>query len=1081
MSFVHLHNHSEYSLLDGLSNVKDLVARAVELGQPAVALTDHGAMHGIIKFYVAAKKAGIKPILGMEGYMARRNLEDKDAHLDSSPYHILLLAKDLKGYQNLLKLATIANVEGFYYKPRIDKKVLRQYAEGLITSSGCIDGEIPRALLEGNYAKAQGVVREYLDIFGPENFFFELQRHQTHNPGRLFQLLEKVNEGIVMLSKEFNIPLVATNDVHYVRAEDAEAQDALLAVQTKEMLGDPNRKLSMLDSPDFYLKSADEMKDIFTAYPEAVENTLLINSKITEDYNLPMGKMIFPRFDVPDGMSADDYLRKLAYENFPKKFPEGGEEVTARIEKELKIIADKGYSAYILIMGDLARFRSEQGILTNARGSAAGSVVQYLLDIVHLDPLKYKLPFERFLNPERMSPPDVDMDIADSRRDEVIEYTTEKYGRDKVAQVCTFGTLEARAGVRDVGRVMGLPYSFCDKIAKLVPPPKQGHHTKLEDDMRLVPELQQLYETNPEVKKLLDLVMKLQGVTRHAGTHAAAVIIADKPLTDYVPLMLDRKGGRLMTQYDMYSLDLNAVDDAVGLLKMDYLGLRNLSILSESIKLVEEYHGIKIDPYAIPLDEPSVFKMLGEGDTTGVFQMESSGMRQVARDLKPNRVEDLVALVALYRPGPMDLIPTYIEGKKDPKTIQYPHKALKAVLEDTYGVLVYQEQCMEIAVVMAGYTLGKGDLLRRAIGKKKKELMEQEKVKFIAGAQEQGYTAKDAEEVFGYIEKFASYGFNRAHAASYGLLAYQTAYMKAIYPVEYFTALLTCERHNTDKISLIVSECKRKGIQVLGPDVNKSSDEFRIEQLPDGTYGIRYALSAIKNVGDTIVKEIAMERERNGEYKDLFDLCKRVDGQALNRKSLESFVYAGALSQFGARSALLKVLDEYLEAAGTYQKMQRIGQNSLFGNDSSVGYTATVSKIPTYEEVSEQQILQWEKEIFGFYLTKHPHEEKLVKLLNFVSLPLNELTDTVSGKELILGGFVTSKSVVMTKKDQREMAFLSLTDQTGNLEIIVFPDVYQNGARQIEEDTVLLAKGTVDVEDDGSFKMIAKQLFVPNL
>ncbi|NTV30902.1 DNA polymerase III subunit alpha [candidate division WWE3 bacterium] len=1081
MSFVHLHNHSEYSLLDGLSNVKDLVARAVELGQPAIALTDHGAMHGIIKFYVAAKKAGIKPILGMEGYLAPRTLHDKEGAIDTSPAHILLLAQNLQGYRNLMQLCTIANVEGFYYKPRIDKQVLRKYAEGIITSSGCIDGEIPRALLQGNYTRAQELVREYLDIFGPENFFFELQRHQTENPGRLFEMLEKVNLGIVKLAHEFKLPLVATNDVHYVRRDDAEAQDALLAVQTKEMLGDPNRKLSMADSPDFYLKSTDEMQMLFKEHPEALENTLMITDRITDDYELPMGKMIFPYFEVPEGMTPDSYLRKLAYDNLPNKYPNPDEVVIERIEKELKIISDKGYSSYILIMGDLADFCKGADILTNARGSAAGSVVQYLLDIVHVDPLKYKLPFERFLNPRRPTPPDVDLDIADIGRDKVIQYTAQKYGQDKVAQVCTFGTMEARAAVRDVGRVMGMPYTFCDKIAKLIPPPKQGHHTKLEDDMKLVPELQELYSSNPEVKKLLDLVMKLQGVTRHASTHAAAVIIADKPLTDYVPLMQDRKGGRLMTQYDMYSLDLNAVDDAVGLLKMDYLGLRNLSILSEAIKLVEKYHGIKIDPYTIPLDEEIVYKMLGEGDTTGVFQMESSGMRQVARDMKPNRVEDLIALVALYRPGPMDMIPTYIEGKKNPATIEYPHPALQQVLADTYGVLVYQEQCMEIAVVMAGYDLGQGDLLRRAIGKKKKELMEQEKIKFVEAAQQQGYPPHESEEVFGYIEKFASYGFNRAHAASYGLLAYQTAYMKAIYPVEYFTALMSCESHNTEKIALIVAECKRKGIPILPPDINKSSTEFTIEELPEGTRGIRYALNAIKNVGDGAVEEIVKERDHNGPFSDLWDLCRRVDSHAMNRKTLESFIYAGALNKFGPRSGILKVMPEYLEAANEHQRMIRIGQNNLFGLDPNVSSAPPVSRIPNFEEINEQQILQWEKEILGFYLTKHPHEEKLTKIGQFVSLPLNELTDQVAGRELILGGFVTAKSVVTTKKDQREMAFLSVTDSTGNIEIIVFPDVYQNGARQIEEDTILLAKGKLDVQDDGSFKMIAKQLFVPNL
>lgn len=1083
MSFVHLHTHSEYSLLDGLGKINKLVDRATELEMPALALTDHGAMYGAIKFYVAAKKAGIKPIIGIEAYLAPRDLEQKSAQ-DKDPFHLLLLAKNYQGYKNLMMLSTISQLEGFYYKPRVDKKSLRMYADGIIATSGCIAAEIPQALLNKGYDKAREVAMEYLDIFGRDNFFLELQRHQLNNPqGELFKLQEKVNAGIRKLSEDLGIPVVGTNDVHYVGEDDAEAQDILLAIQMKETINDPNRKLSMLDSPDFFLKSREEMLQTFDNDYDAIDNSLKIADMVNDNYDIPMGEMIFPYYEVPGGGSADDYLRDMVYSRIHEKYETVDEEIKARVDKELQIIKDKGYSTYILIMEDLASFCMREGILTNARGSAAGSVVQYILDITKIDPITYRLPFERFLNPERPSPPDVDLDIPDNKRDRVIQYTVERYGADRVAQIVTFGTMEARAACRDVGRAMGLPYAFCDRVAKLIPPPKQGFNPDLTSSIDEVVELNQLYNSNPEAQKLLDLASKIQGVTRHASIHAAGVIISDKPITEYVPLAQERRENRIITQYDMYSLDMNAVgEDAVGLLKMDYLGLRNLSILKEAMDLVKKHHGIDIDPYDIPLDEPAVFEMLGEGDTTGVFQMESSGMRQVARELRPNRVDDLMVLVALYRPGPMDMIPTYIEGKENPDSVEYLHPVLEKVLSDTYGVLVYQEQCMEIANVMAGFSLGAGDNLRRAIGKKKKKLMEIEKKKFVEGAKELGHSKKEAEDVFGFIEKFAAYGFNRSHSASYGMLAYQTAYMKAVYPVEFFAALMSCERHNTDKIALITKECKTKGITVLPPNINKSTTNFEIEELEDGNRGIRYAMSAIKGIGDGSTEGIVAEREENGSFKDLLDFTKRVDSHLINSRTAENLIYAGAFSDFGTRAALLHVMPEYLEAGQQHQKMMKIGQNSLFGGETdSAMVGSVVTPIPNQPEISEEQLLQNEKEVFGFYFTKHPFTDKLIKLEDYMQIHIPELDEQYVGKDLTLGGYVTSKKEVVTKRDQREMCFLTLNDEIGNVEVIVFPDVYQNGARQITEDTVLLVNGKIDLQDDGTYKVIANRLLIPNV
>lgn len=683
---------------------------------------------------------------------------------------------------------------------------------------------------------------------------------------------------------------------------------------------------------------------------------------------------------------------------------------------------------------------------------------------------------------ERPSPPDVDLDIEDIRRDEVIQYTVDKYGQEKVAQIVTFGTMESRAAVRDIGRVMGLPYSFCDKIAKLIPPPPQGFSPPLEGVIDEIVELRELYDTNEDARKLLDLAKRIQGVARHASTHAAGVIVADREVIEYCPLMKDNKTEKIMTQYDMYSLDLNAVDDALGLLKMDYLGLRNLTILRRSIELVEKYHDVKIDPHNMPLEEEKVFEMLGQGDTTGVFQMESSGMRRIAQDLNPERVDDLMALVALYRPGPLEMIPQYIESKEDPSKIEYVHEDLKEVLEDTHGVLVYQEQCMEIANVMAGYSLGEGDLLRRAIGKKKKKLMAKEKKKFIKGAQENGYSQTEAEEVFGFIESFAAYGFNRAHSASYGLLAYQTAYMKALYPVEFYTALLSAESGNTDKVALVINEIREKGFKVLAPDINASEVDFTIEFAPnEERSAIRFGLGAIKNVGDAAVETIVREREARGEFADLTDFCRRVDLRRVNKKVLESLVKAGAMDVFGPRAAILQVLPEYLEMGQTHQKAKAVGQEMLFGASEKLDEPILPRrKLPETTEISERERLVWEKELLGFYLTKHPFEEELNRLQEIVEHKIGELTEEEhSGKEMTLGGLVSGINTVLTRKDSREMAFVEIADLTGKIEAILFPDIYQNGARKVSEDSLVIMHGRLDNKDEQGLKLLVDKLLIP--
>src|SRR3989344_822810 len=874
--FVHLHVHSEYSLLDGLSDIDELIARAQALKMKSLALTDHGVMYGAVKFQNAAKKAGLKPIIGMEGYLTTADMADRSPGVNKKTFHQLLLARDITGYKNLMQLTTIAHLEGYYYRPRFDWDTLKKYSKGLIATSSCMQGIIPKCLRDGNEKEAKAWCKKFIEAFG-EDFYLELQSHQG------IPELKGLNQKILDLSRQLGIPVVATNDVHYVNAEDAKAQDALLAIQTKTVLSDENR-LTMIGSPDYYLKSASEMADLFPETPDALENTLKIADKCNVE--IPTGKWILPAFPLPSGFKKPEkYLTKLAQEGLKKRFTPIKKDVQKRLDYELDVINDKGFATYFLIVADFVNWAKKNHVRVGpGRGSVAGSLVAYALRVTSINPIEHNIPFERFLNPERPSPPDIDLDFADDRRDLVIDYVANKYGKDKVAQIITFGTMEARGAIRDIGRVLGMPYSDPDRIAKLIP-----FGFGIQQSVDTVPELREYYK-QAKFQKLIDLAMKVEGNVRHSSVHAAGIVISDKPLTEYTPIQREAKEGKIITQYDMKALDRNIADNAIGLLKMDFLGLRNLSILGEAIAIVKQTQKKVIDLSTIPIDDKDVYKLLSSGETTGVFQLESGGMRRVARTLKPSAFSDITAMVALYRPGPMDLINDFIEGKHHPSSIVYPHKDLEPVLKETYGIMVYQEQALEVAHVMAGYSLGEADILRRAIGKKKKEIMDQQRNEFVRRSVKQGYTKEIAEKVWSYIEKFAGYGFNKAHAASYAMIAYQTAYMKVRYSVEYMTALLSVESaagsaNREEKISQGVNECKRMNIAMFPPDINMSQRGFSIEDhkgsLEDKA--IRFGFTAIKNVGTAAIDAI-LEARKHKKFSSFSGCLIRVEPRRANKK-----------------------------------------------------------------------------------------------------------------------------------------------------------------------------------------------------
>lgn len=1065
--FVHLHCHTEYSLLDGLAKIPDLLNRTKELGMNSLAITDHGNMYGVVKFFIKAREMGVKPIIGVEAYQSRRSRFQKQQGLDNDSYHLVLLAENDTGYHNLMKLVTHANLDGYYYKPRIDFELLRNFNEGLICLSGCLNGEIPQLLAHEQDNQAEKRLKEFLEVFSNGRYYLEIQNH----PKIPFQ--DKVNTKIIALSKKYAVPLVATNDIHYINGDDAEAQEILLCVQTQHTILESNRPLSMISSPDFYMRSQEEMKGLFIQYPEAIENTVKIAERCNVEIEL--GKWILPNFDVPIGETGESFVRTLASERLKTRYPQITKEIADRLSYELDIICKKGYATYFLIVSDFVNWARDRKIAVGpGRGSAAGSLVAYSLGITDLDPIVHKLPFERFLNPDRPSPPDIDLDFADDRRDEVISYVTEKYGSDKVAQIITFGTMEARQAVRDVGRALGMPYIQPDRISKMIPLGAQGFPMTIDKALQTTPELNYAYQNEEETKRLLNLARKLEKVARHSSVHAAGIVISDKPLTSYTPLQKETKGEKIITQYDMYCLDLNAADGkAIGLLKMDLLGLRNLTILENSINFVKETRGKEIDLRKIPLDDKEVYMLITSGETTGIFQLESGGMRRLARDLKPSKFSDISAMVALFRPGPMNWIPTFIEAKDNPRKIKYLHQDLKPILAETYGIAVYQEQCMQIANQMAGYTMVEADKLRMAIGKKKRELMKKENVKFINGCVAKGYSKKLAENLFSLIEKFVGYGFNKAHSASYAMIAYQTAYMKAKFPVEFMTAAFTAESRSisgparNEKIAQSILECKRMKIKLMPPDINKSDVEFTIESIENVVLNqigsIRFGLSAVKNVGDAAIVAILSARNKEGEFHTFTEFLSRVDLSKVTRKTLESLIKAGAMDKFGKRAALLASFSEIVDQVNQTKNSQVAGQDSLFSivEDYKVDLS---DNFPEITELPKETLLNFEKELLGFYLTEHPLTSYLDKLEKKVTHRIANLTP--QNTPVVIGGLISTTKKIITKKSGQEMVFVSIDDFTGSIELVVFPSLYERTKLLWRVDNIILVKGKVTERED---------------
>jgi len=1064
-NFVHLHNHSEFSLLDGLQKTKNMVEYAKELGMKALAITDHGNMYGTIKFYKACLEAEIKPIIGCEIYVAKRSLHDKDATQDKDYNHLILLAENETGYKNLMKIVTISNLEGYYYKPRTDINLLEKYHEGLICLSACVNGYVSEPLLRDENEKAEERAIKLSNIFGQNNFFLEIQKHLNVPPQ------EPVNEKLIKLSKKLGLPIVATNDNHYTRKEDAEAQEILLCVQTQTTIDDKKKKLSMISSPDFYIKSAEEMEKLFIDLPDAIENA----NKIAERCNveIALGKWHMPIFEVPDDMTAADYLTKLVYVGTKKRYGEINPAIRERVDYELSVITKKKYETYFLVVADFVNWAKDNGIAVGpGRGSAAGSVVSYALKITDADPFFFNLPFERFLNPLRPSAPDIDLDFADTRREEVIEYVTEKYGKEKVAQIITFGTMEARGSVRDTGRALGMPYAGPDRISKMIPPGWQGHAMTIDNALSQSPDLRHAYESEKDTKRLLDLAKKLEGVARHASVHAAGVVIADKPLTEYTPLQRETNGEKIVTQYDMYTVG----EDGVGLLKMDFLGLRNLTIIEECLNFIKENQGKEIDLDTVDLSDSKTYKLLSEGETTGIFQLESAGMRRYIKELKPTSIFDLQAMVALYRPGPMAIIPEFIKRKHNPSLINYPDPRLKDILQQSYGVLTYQDDVLLTAITLAGYSWLEADKFRKAMGKKIPSEMKKQKELFIAGAIKNGLTAKRAEEFFELIAPFAGYGFNKAHAACYAIIAFRTAYLKANYPVEFMTALLTAESRGTsgpaknEKIAQAILECKRLDIPVLLPDINKSQSDFSIEDHNT----IRFGLSAVKNVGEAAIQNILNTRSEK-PFSSFQNFCQRVNLSTINKKTMESFIKAGAMDQFGNRASMLVAFPEIVLKINQMKKNKADGQASLFDDETETVDTHSIDfNLTEIEDFTEEEKLQFEKDFLGIFLTSHPHLEKLSYLPSFGAVDFEELESHVEGTRVTVGGILDNVKRIFTKTGN-EMAFLTLADEKGKaIESVIFPRIFELYKNSLIKDSVVVLEGKLDTKNDKPTVLVDK-------
>ncbi len=1067
MSFVHLHVHTEYSLLDGSNKIKEYVSRVKELGMNSAAITDHGVMFGVIDFYRAAKKEGIKPILGCEVYVAPGSRFDKTpgSNSDDRYYHLVLLAENQKGYENLTKIVSKGFVDGYYYKPRVDMELLEEYHEGIIALSACLAGEVQKYLLRGMYGDALDAAKRYEAIFGKGNFFLELQDHGM-------QEQQMVNPQLLRLSRETGIELVATNDVHYTYAEDEKSHDILLCIQTGKKLSDENRM--RYEGGQYFVKSEEEMRTLFPYALEALENTQKIADRCNVEIEFGVTKL--PRYDVPQGYTAWEYLNKLCFEGLHSKYenPEG--ELTERLNYELNVIRNMGYVDYFLIVWDFINYARMNDIMVGpGRGSAAGSIVAYCLGITNIDPIKYQLLFERFLNPERVSMPDIDIDFCFERRQEVINYVVQKYGAEKVAQIVTFGTMAAKGVIRDVGRVMDLPYAFVDSIAKMIP---NELNITLEKALVMNSELKDLYDKDGQVKELIDMSMRLEGLSRHTSMHAAGVVICQESVDSYVPLSLGSDGS-VTTQFVMTTLE------ELGLLKMDFLGLRTLTVIQNAVKMAEKRVGHPIDMDKINYQDKAVLDYIGTGKTDGIFQIESAGMKSFMKELKPQSLEDVIAGIALYRPGPMDFIPQYIKGKNDQSSIVYDCPQLEPILKATYGCIVYQEQVMQIVRDLAGYTLGRSDLLRRAMSKKKADVMEKERQNFVYGNAEEGVPGciangideRTANKIYDEMIDFAKYAFNKSHAAAYAVVSYQTAYLKYYYPREFMAALMTSVMDNSDKVAGYIYACRQMGIQILPPDVNAGEGNFSV----DGD-GIRYGLAAIKSVGIPVIEALVKEREENGKFKNLKDFVERMTGKGVNKRTIESFIKAGALDTLGGtRKQFMMIYVKIVDQISQEKKYSMTGQMSLFDIVSEEEKQDYEIQLPDVGEYEKETMLAFEKEVLGIYVSGHPmerYEEKWRKNMTATTLDfqIDEETGRTKvrdGQREVVGGMITGITIKHTKTN-KTMAFLALEDMLGTVEIVVFPKDYEKYRKYLQEDTKVFVRGRVSEEDDNASKLICE-------
>lgn len=1072
--FCHLHLHTEYSLLDGFSRINTLVDRLKELGMKSCAITDHGSMFGVIDFYKKCKSAGIKPVIGCEVYVAPRKFTDKDPNIDKYSSHLILLAENMEGYKNLIRIVSDSYIDGFYYKPRTDKEELRKYSKGIICLSACLNGEIPKALLNRRYDLAKEIAMEYKDIFGENNFFLEVQNHMLVED-------KEVNAGIMKISKELGVPMVATNDVHYVNKEDAKTQDILMCVQMQMQYNSPDRM--KFPNDEFYLKSREEMEELFSFAPEAVENTLKIAERCNVEFDF--NTYHIPQFDVPEGYTANSYMRKLCYEGLEERYENPSEELKERLEYEINTIEKMGYVEYFLIVWDFINYAKSNDIMVGpGRGSAAGSIVAYTLKITDIDPIKYNLLFERFLNPERVTMPDIDIDFCYERREEVIDYVKRKYGQDHVAQIITFGTMGAKLAIRDIGRVLDVPLNKVDTVAKEIPFALGMTIDKAMDQNK---ELASMYESDEEVKEIIDISKRIEGMVRHASTHAAGVVISKNPVYDYVPLY--RNKDSITTQFTMTTLE------DLGLLKMDFLGLRTLTVIRDALDLIEmnrEHKGYteKIDLSTMEYDDPKVYEEISKGNTLGVFQLESSGMRNFMKQLKPNSFEDIVAGISLFRPGPMDSIPTYIKCKHNPEEVTYVHEKLRPILDVTYGCMVYQEQVMQVVRELAGYSYGRSDLVRRAMSKKKMDVMEEERQYFIHGKFDDdgnieiqgcirnGIPESIANQIFDDMIDFAKYAFNKSHAAAYGVLAYQTAYLKVHYPVEFMAALMTSVMGNTDKVVEYIRECEAIGIKVLPPDINKSYSKFSVEGD-----NIRFGLVAVKNVATNSVAKLVDERSSRGEFLDFADLVNRLDQGVLNKRMVESLIKAGAFDSMGVnRATMMNGFEQIMESISNSKKKNITGQISLF--ETVEDFDAPRSEMMYVEEVSEKARLDMEKEVLGLYVSGHPlseYEDEIKRRTSISTFTLNSLKEDpeklyeYNEKEHIIGGIVIDKRMTITKRNDT-MAFIKVEDLYGNIEVVLFPRIYEKYSKLLKDDRILLIKGRISIRGDDEVSMIADQI-----